>query len=511
MSSYFDRVEQGMREAVERRAHRRWYMRLFALARAHTPAVGLAALVVAAPAVGAVTNWFGLGAPDRFPRQSATLEQGRALPGTSELLALRIPDPQGGPPWALRLVRTTRGDTCVQLGRVEDGKLGSLGIDDAWNNDHLFHPFPNTSEGDDCGTTDAVGEGFVNVAYTGMVASANPTAGARGPQAGSCQPPLLSLGRLRAVARRHPHPNPPSTRGTCPRGSARIVFIGLLGPDATSITYQASNGSMHTERTSGNDGAYLLVFPMNAATCLRYTQGPTGGYGPCGGTESEGVASPDPIGAVKAITYRDGHTCRLEPSLTLTKRLEALRKTLEAKLKLSRGRPVTVTERLAVRTALLKFLAAHHVSLAAYRDQVHPFCPAVGYVAAKEKRVTSAMVATPISVKIVPKTKWGPRVDISFTARQPVTSSSSWYEDSITTPPGCYSGGSGGQIDLGNVRSGERLHDNEFLSIPACKGVYHGSIGYMQNSGPINQNNSGGGMPGEDGSVVVGRFSFTIQ
>jgi hypothetical protein len=144
-------------------------VRILRLGRTRTLAVVLAVLVVAAPAVGAVTNWFGLGAPDRFPSQSATLDAGRALPATSELLPLRVPDPQGGPPWGLRIAHTTRGDTCIQLGRVEDGKLGSLGIDYAWNDDHLFHPFPNTSEGDDCGTTDAAGDGFLNVAYTGVV------------------------------------------------------------------------------------------------------------------------------------------------------------------------------------------------------------------------------------------------------------------------------------------------------------------------------------------------------
>jgi hypothetical protein len=221
MSSYFDRVEQGMCEAVERRAHRPWYVRILGVGRNHTIAVLFAALVVAAPAAGAVTNWFGLGAPDRFPPQSATLSAGRALPSSSELLSLRVPDPQGGPPWGLRLVRTTRGDTCIQLGRVEDGKLGSLGIDYAWNDDHQFHPFPDTSEGDDCGTTDAAGNGFLNVGGGAEIASANPTVGAQGPQSRTCRPePQLGNGGP-----------------LCPPGSTRMVFMGLLGPDATRITY----------------------------------------------------------------------------------------------------------------------------------------------------------------------------------------------------------------------------------------------------------------------------------
>jgi hypothetical protein len=71
---------------------------------------------------------------------------GVVRPGDSRLLPIRVADPQGGPPWGLRLVRTTRGDTCVQLGRVQDGQLGSLGIADAWDNDHRFHPIPPSAE-----------------------------------------------------------------------------------------------------------------------------------------------------------------------------------------------------------------------------------------------------------------------------------------------------------------------------------------------------------------------------
>ena len=58
---------------------------------------------------------------------------------TSRLLALRVPDPAGGPPWGMRLVHTTAGVVCVQLGHVEGGRLGQLGVDGAFNNDGRFH------------------------------------------------------------------------------------------------------------------------------------------------------------------------------------------------------------------------------------------------------------------------------------------------------------------------------------------------------------------------------------
>jgi hypothetical protein len=529
MSSYFDRVEQAMGDAVERRAHRPWYIRVLALRSGRTLAVVFAALVVATPAVGAATNWFGLGAPDRFPAQPGTLGPGRALPATGELLPLRVPDPQGGPPWGLRLVRTTRGDACVQLGRVEDGELGSLGIDGAWNNDHVFHPFPNTSQGADCGPTDAVGHGFLNVVYTGMIASANPTVGVKGPQAGSCQPPLLFVGRMGAAARNRRHRYRLARVRSCPSGSTRIVFMGLLGPDATSISYRAPNGSTDTERTSGSDGAYLLVFRMNAATCLLYTQGPNGGYGPCGGTESIGGVSPDSIGAIKAITYRDGHVCRLEPSLTLTTRLRALRMKLETKLKLRQGKPLTALQHSALRSALLRFLASQRVSLAAYRDQIHPFCPAVRWVPFKTAKVTPAQVATPVHVHEFPVGVYGcpnklrlpdacsglsPRptpavpVEWSFKARVPVTHDRSWYEWSLQSP-GCSPDES--FATYSDIHPGQILRYSTFLETN-CRGAYHVTVGFMAQP-PAGQTsaNGGGGVPGEDGSILVGRASFTIH
>jgi hypothetical protein len=100
-------------------------------------------------------------------------------------------------------------------------------------------------------------------------------------------------------------------------------------------------------------------------------------------------------------------------------------------------------------------------------------------------------------------------VDITFKAGKPVTRSSSWYGDYFTNPRGCPSSGQGGEVGFGNIRAGQVIHDKRLLG--SCKGTYHGLIGYMQNSGPIDQNLSGGGIPGKDGSVVVGRFSFTIH
>ena len=56
------------------------------------------------------------------------------------MLALQAPDPQGGLPWGMRVVRTTRGETCVQIARLDGDQLGQLGIDGAFHDDGRFHP-----------------------------------------------------------------------------------------------------------------------------------------------------------------------------------------------------------------------------------------------------------------------------------------------------------------------------------------------------------------------------------
>src|ERR1700742_7450 len=142
MSDYFDQLEGELKGALSRRAHLPWYVRL-RLPVHNRGLVALVAVLVVAPppvaAVGAVAGWFSAGKPDIYYPASATSGLGKVLPTGDRLLPIRVADPDGGPPWGVRLIRTTRGDTCLQVGRVENGEIGALGIDGAWHNDHLFH------------------------------------------------------------------------------------------------------------------------------------------------------------------------------------------------------------------------------------------------------------------------------------------------------------------------------------------------------------------------------------
>jgi hypothetical protein len=513
MNSYFDQVQGQIGNAVNRGRHLPWYMRLRYAGRARVLVVVLAALVVATPAVGAATNWFGFGKPLYFQKSSPTLGAGRALAPTSQLLSLRVADPQGGPPWGLRLVHTTRRDVCVQFGRVEDGQLGSLGIDSAWNDDDKFHPFPNTFSGgwgQECGTTDQAGNAFLNIEWGGTASSANPDVSDHGPEAAGCQTTEYEPSGTTSLARHRIIPTGP---GTCPPGTSRMVFLGLLGPDATSIIYQAPNGSLQIERTSGSDGAYLLVLPLTQKTCDLYAQGPTSARGSCGnGVESTSdSASPISPGAVRAIHYRDGHTCSLVPPKRL---LAGYRRAVSGVFPEGASRPrgyvVSPELQAKLKRAMARFAASQHLSATQLRDKIAAICPAVGYVAPKEKHLTRADVASPITVG--PTTTGGLDAGavISFTARQPVTSSNSWYEFAVTGPARCEADGNG-PIGSGNVHTGQRLTERIGV-VGMCKGTIRGVVGYMQNSGPTNEETAGsGGTPGQDGSIIVGHFTFTMR
>jgi hypothetical protein len=51
---------------------------------------------------------------------------GKPVDGTVTIAPTSDPDPDGGPPWALRYWQTTNGWVCTQVGRVQDGKLGEV-------------------------------------------------------------------------------------------------------------------------------------------------------------------------------------------------------------------------------------------------------------------------------------------------------------------------------------------------------------------------------------------------
>ena len=149
--------------------------------------------------------------------------------------------PARGPPWGLRL-DTQPAMTCASSSGAS--RMASL---DHWastppgmttTNSTDSQPTFDGGWGQQCGTTDQAGNAFLNVEWGGIAASANPITSTRGANTGGCQTPGIYAVKTSTPCRKRPRPGTGASPGTCPPGTSRTVFIGLLGPDATNITDQ---------------------------------------------------------------------------------------------------------------------------------------------------------------------------------------------------------------------------------------------------------------------------------
>jgi hypothetical protein len=207
---------------------------------------------------------------------------GLPLAGQSKLLPLRFPDPYGGLPWGMRVVHTTRGLVCVQIGRVRDGQLGELGIDGVYHDDGRFHAVgPGvlpayaggasgggvTSERGSCVLANGVVTG--NGAAWGSAVAAEFT----GVSENAAFAPMGKLG-------------PPQTR--------RDIAYGILGPHAVRVSYREGS-ALRTQPVAPGVGAYLIV--------QRAAPGSTQpGHGEAPGTDTPGEG-PGTSGVLTVISY----------------------------------------------------------------------------------------------------------------------------------------------------------------------------------------------------------------
>jgi hypothetical protein len=244
-------------------------------------------LVLVGGAVAFASGLISFGAPAAsvpvFANPRAGL--GGIAPGTVRVLPLSVPDPHGGPPWGMRVMRTTRGVGCLQVGRLLDGTLVALGQDGAFGNDGRAHPLPLSTNVErlNCSLVDGHGRIFDSVTIKSQAASAAPGV--------HCEPPGTYAPSHRAAL------------STCPLADERNLYYGMLGPDATGVTHSA-DGKSHTIATVGPDGAYLIVTP---GTTHRYS-------GAAGSRERAGLYVSDDVpvySPITAIHYRGGATCHL--------------------------------------------------------------------------------------------------------------------------------------------------------------------------------------------------------
>ena len=217
---------------------------------------------------------------------------GLPLPGQSKLLPLQVPDPYGGLPWGMRVVHTTRGLVCVQIGRVQNGALGELGVDGAYHDDGEFHPVgPGVLPAYAGGATEG---GVTSERGSCVLADGDVTGnGEAWGSAVAAEFTGVSENAAFAVDRR-PRPARASH-------SLRNIAYGILGPHAVSVSYHEGD-AIRTERVAPGVGAYLIVQRATAGSGEP-------GQGEAPGTDTPGEG-PGTSGVLTIISYeRNGKIC----------------------------------------------------------------------------------------------------------------------------------------------------------------------------------------------------------
>ncbi|HEV2981641.1 MAG TPA: hypothetical protein VGX51_09435 [Solirubrobacteraceae bacterium] len=286
LRALIDRAESGATPSHPEPRHR-WRGR-----RAVAPAI-VAVMVLGGAASGALLIATGRPLPPAsvLPANPET-GLGQPLADSVAPVPIRAPDPEGGPAWGMRVLRTTRGLVCLQGGRIVNGQLGGLGTGYAFGADGRFHPFlpADAIATDACPAVGSRAPAFLPGPPVIVTANALPLAGenvAPGDQV-HCDLPGQSDWGVR-----------------CPQSELREVAMGLLGPAVAAIEVSAPSGSF-TVRPYGPDGAYLIVLPpprdANASMSAGAWQSPFG------------YASNAPGGAVLEVVYGDGSHCQIPPS-----------------------------------------------------------------------------------------------------------------------------------------------------------------------------------------------------
>jgi hypothetical protein len=240
--SVFPEFERALHEAAQRRLApegqrvpagraRHGHIRGRALLLAMLAVLGMCAIALAATGViltGAPVR------PEELPNPNAGI--GVTAPKGASGIVATAPDPEGGLPWGMRIVHTTRGETCLQIGRVQNGQLGVLGIDGAFANDGRFHLIPvNALPRDVYHDTvfDQIGSATVSCALEGKAVAGE----------------HIGVDRS-ADAHLNVNHSPPA--------ELRDLLYGLLGAHAVSVTYHFERAS-HTVLVAQTTGAYLIV------------------------------------------------------------------------------------------------------------------------------------------------------------------------------------------------------------------------------------------------------------
>jgi hypothetical protein len=253
-----------------------------------------AVLVLGGGAVALAATSLLNGSPVK-PEVPLNAAAGNGLPraGTSPHLALRAADPGGGLPWGMRIEQTTRGQLCLQVGRVDGTQLGELGLDSAYGDDGRFHPLPATvlppGYGGSADQVECVPDGQT-VIFQDLGADRS---GVRLLPAEFSGPPAKHPGEAL-------HPT-----GMPPVGDLRALAYGVLGPYAVSVTYRTPTG-MRTSPVSRPAGGFLIVEPASFVKGENTVGGSMSGTAEPSSVDVGLADLPKLPGMIAAATFRLG-------------------------------------------------------------------------------------------------------------------------------------------------------------------------------------------------------------
>lgn len=200
------------------------------------------------------------------PVRSGLVLTGGPKPGQVLLVQLRVSDPVGGFPWGVRIY-TPRSNTrsaggalsCLQIGRVLDGRLGVIGEDGAFADDGLFHVLPVAPL---TGCTPAAANSLY-LAYVPTSAFTGSGACAATPVGG--QPTAATAWRVARSSR------------ACPTGDLRLVVYGVATRGASSVRLAGPSGVQSERLVAADRGAFIFVLSaadLNASRAqIRVTFG----------------------------------------------------------------------------------------------------------------------------------------------------------------------------------------------------------------------------------------------
>jgi hypothetical protein len=416
-------------------------------------AFGVLLLAAAAFAAGEI---IGVGTPvtanRRLQRPSRSTGVGvpvpgeRSRPASARLLPISVPDPAGGLPWGMRIVRTTRGLRCVQVGRLLGGRLGVLGQDGHFRDDGLFHELPvGVLDPDTCSQP---GD------YALYRSEGLPAAGELPGPAWSCVYP----GSHRGL---------PSGLKRCPAADERLLAFGVLGPHAVSVTY-STQGGPRTFATAGAQGAYLIVLRQPPIT-------------------------PQTLASRAGPLRR-----RLQQSLTLLESFPTLGSTSSPL-----GRFPIETGSAVISSVTLRFGRRSCMSGGALRPAALPACTE----AMARTPVLRPLIPAGLSTRITVGARKVPRgyeLDVAFRAPAAVYDASTAYGIEIVQPGGraCGRGGTSGQSVERDVARGQVVHVTEFVARPrGCHGTIRGRVTLGRQPDALT---------GPVGGETVGTFSFAL-